>query len=117
MRLAAIASWRLSRRRVSLPRIINIPEPSASGPHEFVFLSSIIHSHVDDLFPGMTVTGCYQFRVTRDSDLFVDDEEVEDLARALQGELQQHKFADAVRLEVADDCPGEMISRLQHDLT
>lgn len=99
----------------SLPRIINIPQPSASGPHEFVFLSSIIHAHVDDLFPGMTVTGCYQFRVTRDSDLFVDDEEVEDLARALEGELQQHKFADAVRLEVAEDCPAEMISRLQHE--
>ena len=99
----------------SLPRIINIPEPSANGPHDFVFLSSIIHAHVDDLFPGMTVTGCYQFRVTRDSDLFVDEEEVEDLARALEGELQQHKFADAVRLEVADDCPGEMISRLQHE--
>ncbi len=99
----------------SLPRIINIPEPSANGPNEFVFLSSIIHAHVDDIFPGMQVTGCYQFRVTRDSDLFVDDEEVEDLARALEGELQQHRFADAVRLEVADDCPAEMISRLQHE--
>lgn len=99
----------------SLPRIINIPEPSATGPHEFVFLSSIIHAHVDDIFPGMKVTGCYQFRVTRDSDLFVDDEEVEDLARALEGELQLHRFADAVRLEVAVDCPAEMISRLQHE--
>ncbi|MCC6710428.1 MAG: RNA degradosome polyphosphate kinase, partial [Gammaproteobacteria bacterium] len=63
----------------SLPRIINIPEEYANGPHEFVFLSSIIHAHVDDIFPGMEVKGCYQFRVTRNSDLFVDDEEVDDL--------------------------------------
>lgn len=99
----------------ALPRIINIPETCANGPHEFVFLSSIIHAYVDDIFPGMRVTGCYQFRVTRDSDLFVDDEAVEDLLRALEGELHQRRFGDAVRLEVADDCPGEMISLLQHE--
>jgi len=99
----------------ALPRIINVPETYASGPHEFIFLSSIIHAHVDDIFPGMQVTGCYQFRVTRDSDLFVDDEEVEDLLRALEGELHQRRFGDAVRLEVADDCPAEMISLLQNE--
>lgn len=99
----------------SLPRIINIPTTHASGPHEFVFLSSIIHAHVDDIFPGMRVTGCYQFRVTRDSDLFVDDEEVEDLLRALEGELEQRRFGDAVRLEVAAECPGEMIRLLSHE--
>ncbi|MGC8730951.1 MAG: polyphosphate kinase 1, partial [Halothiobacillaceae bacterium] len=53
----------------SLPRIVRMPEPAGSGPHDFVFLSSIIHAHVDELFPGMKVTGCYQFRVTRNSDL------------------------------------------------
>jgi polyphosphate kinase len=63
----------------------------------------------------MRATGCYQFRVTRDSDLFVDDEEVEDLLRALEGELDQRRFGDAVRLEVADDCPPEMIHLLQHE--
>lgn len=99
----------------SLPRVINIPEPHAYGPHEFVFLSSIIHAHVDDLFPGMRVTGCYQFRCTRNSDLFVDDEEIEDLLEALEGELQQRRFGDAVRLEVADDCPQEMFSLLMHE--
>ncbi len=99
----------------ALPRIINVPETYATGPHEFVFLSSLIHAHVDDIFPGMRVTGCYQFRVTRDSDLFVDDEEVEDLLRALEGELQQQRFGDAVRLEVDADCPLEMISLLQHE--
>jgi polyphosphate kinase len=99
----------------ALPRIINVPETHANGPYEFIFLSSIIHAHVDDIFPGMQVTGCYQFRVTRDSDLFVDDEEVEDLLRALEGELHQRRFGDAVRLEVADDCPAEMITLLQNE--
>lgn len=99
----------------ALPRIINIPESHASGPHEFVFLSSIIHAHVDDIFPGMRVNGCYQFRVTRNSDLFVDDEEVEDLLQALEGELHQRRFGDAVRLEVASECPEEMRTRLMHE--
>lgn len=97
----------------SMPRVINIPENFANGPHEFVFLSSIIHAHIDDIFPGMRVTGCYQVHVTRNSGLFVDDEEVEDLLSALEGELHQRRFGDAVRLEVTDYCPDEMISRLE----
>ncbi len=101
----------------SLPRIINIPAGHATGPHEFVFLSSIIHAHVDDIFPGMRVTGCYQFRVTRNSDLFVDDEEVEDLLQALAGELHQRRFGDAVRLEVAAECPLDMINLLKHEFS
>ena len=101
----------------SLARIINIPESHANGPHEFVFLSSIIHAHVDDIFPGMKVTGCYQFRVTRNSDLFVDDEEVEDLLQALEGELHQRRFGDAVRLEVASECPPEMVALLRHEFS
>ncbi|MGH8581846.1 MAG: polyphosphate kinase 1 [Gammaproteobacteria bacterium] len=92
----------------SLPRLIEVPQPQAEGPHDFVFLSSIIHAHVTDLFPGMRATGCYQFRVTRNSDLLVDDEEVDDLLRALEGELPSRRFSDAVRLEVTDDCPPEM---------
>jgi len=99
----------------ALPRIINIPPEYAAGPHEFVFLSSIIHAHVSDLFPGMRVTGCYQFRVTRNSELFVEDEEVEDLLHALEGELHQRRFGDAVRLEVAADCPDVMTRLLQHE--
>lgn len=98
----------------SLPRLIQLPESCADGPYDFVFLTSIIHAHVGDLFPGMTATGCYQFRVTRNSDLFVDDEEVDDLLRAMEGELPSRRFGDAVRLEVADNCPPEMISFLQH---
>ncbi len=92
----------------SLPRLVPLPESSSGGAFDFVFLSSIIHAHVSDLFPGMTATGCYQFRVTRNSDLFVDEEEVDDLKLALEGELSSRRFGDEVRLEVADDCPEDV---------
>ena len=98
----------------SLPRVIAVPPQHTDGENDFVLLSSIIHAHVDDLFPGMHATGCYQFRITRNSDLFVDDEEVDDLKRALEGELSQRRFGDAVRLEVVNNCPGEMRSFLMH---
>ena len=91
----------------SLPRLIQLPASISEGPHDFVFLSSILHAHVGDLFPGMTVTGCYQFRVTRNSDLFVDEEEVDNLMSALQGELLGRNYGQAVRLEVADNCPKQ----------
>ncbi|MFZ5621400.1 MAG: polyphosphate kinase 1 [Pseudomonadota bacterium] len=96
----------------SLPRLIQVPHSYSRGPHEFVFLSSIIHAHVGDLFPGMKVTGCYQFRVTRNSDLFVDEEEIEDLLRAVEGELLSRRYGDAVRLEVADNCSEAMTDYL-----
>ncbi len=92
----------------SLPRVIQIPAKSSGGNHDFVMLSSIIHAHVSDLFPGMSVTGCHQFKVTRDSDLLIDDEEIDDLRRALEGELPSRRFSDAVRLEVADNCPDNL---------
>ena len=91
----------------SLPRLIKVPEKCADG-NAFVFLTSIIHTHVSDLFPGMNVTGCYQFRVTRDSELFIDEEESEDLMRTIKGELSSRRITDAVRLEVADNCTREM---------
>ncbi len=95
----------LVRAPRSLPRIIRIPKSHSGGSDDFVFLSSILHAFIDELFPGMKVRGCYQFRVTRNSELFVDEEEIEDLARALEGELMERGFAEAVRLEVADNCP------------
>lgn len=103
----------------ALPRLIQIPEEYAGGPHDFVFLTSIIHAHVKDLFPGMKVTGCYQFRVTRNSELFVDKEEIDDLLRAVEGELPSRRYGEAVRLEVADNCPPEMAAYLldQFELT
>ena len=92
----------------ALPRMIKLPAECSDGTDNFVFLSSIIHAHVDDLFPGMKVLGCYQFRVTRNSDLFVDEEEMDDLLRAVEGELGSRRFGDEVRLEVADNCPDEV---------
>lgn len=98
----------------SLPRVVPIPAKYSEGNNDFVMLSSIIHAHVGDLFPGMSVTGCYQFKVTRDSDLLIDDEEIDDLLRALEGELPSRKFSDAVRLEVADNCPDNLSRFLLH---
>lgn len=92
----------------SLPRLIRVPREHAGGPYDFVFLSSILHEHVGELFPGMKVKGSYQFRLTRNSDLFVDPEEVDDLLRALEGELPSRQYGDMVRLEVADNCPAEI---------
>ena len=89
----------------SLPRIVQLPDHLCEkGGENYLFLSSIIHQHAEDLFPGMTIKGCYQFRITRNSDLSLDDE-VDDLASALQGELLARRYGDAVRLEVADNCP------------
>ena len=96
----------------ALPRLIRLPRELTAGGHEFAFLSSILHRHVEELFSGMKVLGCYQFRVTRNSDLYVDEEEVKDLRIALQGELLQRHFGDAVRLEVSDNCSERMIEFL-----
>ena len=93
----------------ALPRIIQVPNKiKGTGPHDFVFLSSVIHAYVDDLFPGMEATGCYQFRITRNSDLLVDVEEAEDLLEVLEGELSQRQWGDSVRLEVAHNCPDHL---------
>src|SRR5258706_6691994 len=91
-----------------LPRVIRLPKGVSNKANDFVFLTSILHGHVSELFAGMNVMGCYQFRVTRNSDLFVEEEEVKDLRKALQGELPQRHFGDAVRLEVADNMTESM---------
>jgi polyphosphate kinase len=88
--------------------VIQLPKEAASCEHSFVFLSSILHAHVGALFSGMDVLGCYQFRATRNSDLFVDEEETKTLREQLQGELPHRNFGNAVRLEVADNCSEEM---------
>jgi polyphosphate kinase len=99
-----------------LPRVILLPSEISNGGYSFVFLSSILHAHVAELFSGMNVLGCYQFRATRNSDLFVDEEEVKNLRIALQGELPQRHFGNAVRLEVADNCPQHMSDFLLEQL-
>jgi polyphosphate kinase len=96
----------------SLPRLIRLPDQICDPGVNFVFLSSVIHANIGILFPGMQVKGCYQFRVTRNADLKLDEERIEDLAMALKGELLSRKYGDEVRLEVADSCPAPMIDFL-----
>ncbi|NQY26233.1 MAG: polyphosphate kinase 1 [Piscirickettsiaceae bacterium] len=98
----------------ALPRIIELPEELRQfHDHEFVFLSSIIHAFADDLFYGMKVKGCYQFRVTRNSDLAIDTEETSDLLVAISDELNHRNYGDEVRLEIAHNCPEEMVDLLR----
>ena len=92
----------------SLPRVIRLPDKRAQSSYSFVLLTSIIAAHVGELFQGVRVTGCYQFRVTRNSDLFVDEEEVDDLLSAVEGELSSRRFGDAVRLEISGECPPNL---------
>jgi len=91
-----------------LPRVIRVPGNSATLLYTFVTLGAILRRFVNQLFPGMTVKGCYEFRVTRNSDLYVDDEEVKNIRIALQGELFERHFGDAVRLEVSSSCSDAM---------
>ncbi len=95
-----------------LPRTIPLPPEISGCVHGFVFLSSILHAHVGELFSGMEVLNCHQFRVTRNSNLFVDDEEVKNLRISLQGELPHRHFGDAVRLEVTDNCTQQVADYL-----
>ena len=97
----------------SLPRIIQLPAGIADeNGYEFVFLSSIIHEFVGELFHGVKVKNLYQFRVTRNSEMYLDEEEIDDLLRALEGELSTRNYGDEVRLEVADNCPAEITDYL-----
>jgi polyphosphate kinase len=97
----------------SLPRVIRLPEHlSGAGQHDYVFLSSVIRMHVDRLFDGLIVDGCYQFRITRNSNLYVDEEEVSDLVHALEGQLRASRYGAAVRLEVSHECPDDLKSFL-----
>ncbi|KAF3977590.1 MAG: polyphosphate kinase 1 [Methylococcales symbiont of Iophon sp. n. MRB-2018] len=94
----------------ALPRIIQFPaEEADSGPNDFVFLSSVIHAFVNELFTGMTVKGCHQFRVTRNSDFFVDDDAVDDLMHAVEGELVMRNYGDEVRMEIDENCPEQTV--------
>ena len=103
----------LLRAPRSLPRVIHVPPSICGVEHGFVFLSSIVHSQINTLFSGMTAKGVYQFKVTRNSDLYVSEEEVANLRRALESELVQRNFGQAVRLEVASNCPPRIIKYLQ----
>jgi polyphosphate kinase len=91
-----------------LPRVIKMPPEIAGSDHEFLLLSSVIHAHLADLFPGREIVAYSQFRVTRDADLWIDEEEVKNLRQALQGELKDRQFGLPLRLEVAANCPDHL---------
>jgi len=91
-----------------LPRVIQLPHELSGNGVAFCLLSSIIHAHITDMFTGREVVAYSQFRVTRNSDLWVDEEEVKNLRQALQSELQSRNFGVAVRLEVARNCPHHL---------
>ena len=95
----------------SLPRVIRLPNELTGGKEHHIMLTAVIHGHIEDLFPGMTVTGCHQFRLTRNADLDLSDD-VEDLAKALEGELENRRFGAKVRLEVTTYCPQPMVDYL-----
>lgn len=107
---AAIAIVRVPR---ALPRVIRLPDELAPGQQSFVLLSSVIRSHLHELFPGATLGAFSQFRVTRDSDLDVDEEEVTNLRQALRFELTKRHFGLAIRLEVISTCPKSLSDVLQ----
>jgi len=98
---------------LSLPEFIQLPvDEEGNGPNDYVFLSSIIHAFVDELFHGLKVIGMYQFRLTRNSDLIFDEDEVDDLINAMEGQLLSRRYGDVVRLEVDQDCPEELVKFL-----
>ncbi len=96
-----------------LPRVIPLPAELAGGKQAFVMLTSVIRAHLEDVFPGRGIAGFSQFRVTRDSELWVDEREVHNLRQALRMELTQRHFGNAVRLEVARSCPQPLETLLR----
>ena len=95
-----------------LPRVIKLPAQLSEGRQSFVLLTSVIRAHLEELFAGRHVEAFSQFRVTRDSDLEVDEEEVANLRHALRSGLTTRHFGRAVRLEVVNTCPEELSSFL-----
>jgi polyphosphate kinase len=95
-----------------LPRVIKLPVDVAEADNQFLLLSSVMHAHLSDLFPGREVVSYSQFRLTRDADLALEEEDVKNLREALQGELPQRQFGLPLRLEVAANCPGPLANFL-----
>lgn len=91
-----------------LPRLIPLPRGKGDDePWDYIYLASLIKHHIGELFPGLLLDGVHAFRVTRNSDLYVDEEEAENLLRSIEQELRRSSRGDAVRLEVETDCPKD----------
>jgi polyphosphate kinase len=102
-----------------VPRVIKLPVEVSGNEASFFLLSSAIHAHLADLYPGREIVGYSQFRLTRDADLWIDEEEVKNLRQALAGELPHRQFGAPLRLEVAAGCPTMLAEFLltQFELT
>src|SRR5262249_33956020 len=96
----------------SLRRVIQLPPELSGAPHDFVLLSHVLTAFVEEILPGMQVKGAWQFRVTRNSELLVDEDEMENLAHALKGDLASRGFLRAMRLEISADCPAAIVKLL-----
>src|SRR6266404_7778916 len=103
----------------AVSRLIALPRGKADEPWEYIYLASLIKQHNAELFPGLILDAVHAFRVTRNSDLYIDDEEAENLLRTIEQELRRSSKGDAVRLEVEADCPKDFIELLLefYDLT
>ncbi len=101
----AIAIVRIPR---VLPRVIKLPETVSGGHQTFVLLSSVIRAHLDELFPGRKIEAFSQFRLTRDSDIDVDEDDVTNLRQALRSKMSTRQFGQAIRMEVVESCPTEL---------
>ena len=96
-----------------VPRLILMPRGKGEDePWEYIYLASLIKQHIGELFPGLILDGAHAFRVTRNSDLYIDDEEAENLLRSIEQELRRSSRGDAVRLEVEADCPKDFLELL-----
>lgn len=91
-----------------VPRLILMPRGNGEDePWDYIYLASLIKHHIAELFPGLKLEGVHAFRVTRNSDLYIDEEEAENLLRTIEQELRRSSRGDAVRLEVETDCPKD----------
>src|SRR6202011_4223097 len=91
-----------------VPRLILMPRGKGEDePWEYIYLASLIKQHIAELFPGLILDAVHAFRVTRNSDLYIDEEEAENLLRTIEQELRRSSKGDAVRLEVEPDCPKD----------
>src|SRR6266705_2550629 len=96
-----------------VPRLILMPRgKGADEPWEYIYLASLIKQHIGELFPGLILDEVHAFRVTRNSDLYIDDEEAENLLRTIEQELRRSSRGNAVRLEVEADCPKDVLELL-----
>src|SRR6266536_2938945 len=96
-----------------VPRLILMPRVKGDDePWDYIYLASLIKHYIAELFPGLILDGVHAFRVTRNSDLYIDEEEAENLLRTIEQELRRSSRGNAVRLEVEADCPKDILDLL-----